>query len=91
VNSAINKVFARTIMTSTTTFLAALSLFLFGGGVLRDISFTFLVGIVTATFSAVFIAAQVFFWWHRGDRKRVEKHQDVKPTYEWTGASKASR
>lgn len=91
VNSAINKVFARTIMTSTTTFLAALSLFLFGGGVLRDISFTFLVGIVTATFSAVFIAAQVFYWWHKGDRKQVEKHQDVKPTYEWTGASKASQ
>lgn len=91
VNSAINKVFARTIMTSTTTFLAALSLFIFGGGVMRDISFTFLVGIVTSTFSAVFIAAQVFYWWHKGDRKHVEKHQDVKPTYEWTGASKASQ
>ena len=91
VNSAINKVFARTIMTATTTFLAALSLFIFGGGVLRDISFTFLVGIVTSTFSAVFIASQVFYWWHKGDRKHVEKHQDVKPTYEWTGASKASQ
>jgi hypothetical protein len=42
VNTAINKVFARTIMTSSTTFLAALSLFLFGSGVLHDISFTFL-------------------------------------------------
>ncbi|MEO7597582.1 MAG: protein translocase subunit SecD, partial [Opitutus sp.] len=71
VNSAINKVFARTIMTATTTFLAALSLYLFGGGVLRDISFTFLVGIVTSTFSAIFIAAQVFYWWHKGDRKHV--------------------
>ncbi|HRE80495.1 MAG TPA: protein translocase subunit SecF, partial [Opitutaceae bacterium] len=90
VNSAISKVFARTIMTASTTLLAAMSLFLFGGGVLRDISFTFLVGIVTSTFSAIFIAAQVFYWWHKGDRKHVEKHQDVKPTYEWTGASKAS-
>lgn len=91
VNAAINKVFARTIMTASTTFLAALALFLFGGGVLRDISFTFLVGIVTSTFSAIFIAAQVFYWWHKGDRKHVEAHQDVKPTYEWTGASKASQ
>ena len=90
VNSAINKVFARTIMTATTTFLAALSLYLFGGGVLRDISFTFLVGIVTSTFSAIFIAAQVFYWWHKGDRKHVEAHADVAPKYEWTGASKAS-
>lgn len=91
VNSAINKVFARTIMTATTTFLAALSLFLFGSGVLRDISFTFLVGIVTSTFSAIFIAAQVFYWWHKGDRKHVEAHADVAPKYEWTGASRASK
>lgn len=90
VNNAISKVFARTIMTSTTTLLAATSLFVFGTGVLKDISFTFLVGILTSTFSAIFIAAQVFYWWHKGDRKHVEKHQDVKPTYEWTGASKAS-
>ena len=76
INSAINKVFARTIMTSSTTFLAALSLYLFGSGVLRDISFTFLVGIVTSTFSAIFIAAQVFYWWHKGDRKHVEAHAD---------------
>jgi SecD/SecF fusion protein len=91
INSAINKVFARTIMTSSTTFLAALSLYLFGSGVLRDISFTFLVGIVTSTFSAIFVAAQVFYWWHKGDRKHVEAHSDVAPKYEWTGASKASR
>ncbi len=90
VNSAINKVFARTIMTSSTTFLAALSLYLFGSGVLKDISFTFLVGIVTSTFSAIFVAAQVFYWWHKGDRKHVEAHSDVAPKYEWTGSSKAS-
>jgi SecD/SecF fusion protein len=91
INSAINKVFARTIMTATTTFLAALALYTFGSGVLKDISFTFLVGIVTSTFSAIFIAAQVFYWWHKGDRKHVEAHGDVAPKYEWTGASKASR
>jgi SecD/SecF fusion protein len=90
INLAINKVFARTIMTASTTFLAALALFIFGGGVLADISFTFLVGIVTSTFSAIFIAAQVFYWWHKGDRKHVEAHQDVAPTYEWQGSSKAS-
>ena len=91
INTAIRKVFARTIMTATTTFLAALALFLFGGGVLRDISFTFLVGIVTSTFSAIFIASQVFYWWHKGDRKHVEAHSDIAPKYEWQGASRASR
>jgi len=91
VNGAINKVFARTMMTATTTLLAALALFLFGGGVLQDISFTFIVGILTSTFSAIFVASQVFYYWHKGDRKRVEAHRDIAPKYEWQGASKASR
>jgi SecD/SecF fusion protein len=90
INNAIRKVFARTIMTATTTFLAAMALFLFGGGPLHDIAFTFLVGIVTSTFSAIFIAAQVFYWWHKGDRKHVEAHHDIAPKYEWAGSSRAS-
>jgi SecD/SecF fusion protein len=92
INNAIRKVFARTIMTASTTFLAALALFLFGGNtVLHDIAFAFLVGIVTSTFSAIFIAAQVFYWWHKGDRKHVEAHQDIAPKYEWAGSSRASQ
>ncbi|MDD3181012.1 MAG: protein translocase subunit SecD [Opitutaceae bacterium] len=91
INTAICKVFARTMMTATTTFLAAVSLFLFGSGVLRDISFCFMVGIICSTFSAIFIAAQVFYWWHKGDRKHVEKHQDIAPKYEWAGSSRASQ
>jgi SecD/SecF fusion protein len=90
INNAIRKVFARTIMTATTTLLAALSLWVFGGGQLHDIAFTFLVGIITSTFSAVFIAAQIFYWWHKGDRKHVEAHQDIAPKYEWAGSSRAS-
>ncbi len=90
INNAIRKVFARTIMTASTTFLAALALYLFGGGQLHDIAFCFLVGIVTSTFSAIFIAAQVFYWWHKGDRKHVEAHQDIAPKYEWAGSSRAS-
>ncbi len=90
VNNAISKVFARTIMTATTTLLASSALWFWGTGVLKDIAFTFTMGVLTSTFSAIFIASQVFYWWHKGDRKRVEKHQDVRPTYEWQGASKAS-
>ncbi|MEO6995158.1 MAG: hypothetical protein ABI273_16245, partial [Lacunisphaera sp.] len=67
------------------------SLYLFGSGELKDIAFCFLVGIVTSTFSAIFIAAQVFYWWHKGDRKHVESHQDIAPKYEWAGSSRASK
>jgi SecD/SecF fusion protein len=91
INLAINRVFSRSIMTSLTAFLAALALFLFGGGVLNDISFTFLVGIITGTFSSIFIASPVFYWWHKGDRKHVEAHSDIAPKYEWQGSSRASQ
>jgi SecD/SecF fusion protein len=91
INLAVRKVFARSIMTSLTAFLAALSLFLFGSGIMRDLSFTFLVGIITGTFSSIYIAAPVFYWWHKGDRKHAEAHHDVAPKYEWTGSSKASQ
>jgi len=90
INLATNRVFTRSILTSLTTFLAALALYIFGGGVINDLSFTFLVGIVTGTFSSIFIASPIFYWWHKGDRKHVEAHHDIAPKYEWTGSSKAS-
>ena len=90
INHAINRVFVRSLLTSATTFLASLALFMYGGGVINDLAFTFLVGVITGTFSSIFIASPIFFWWHKGDRKHVERHQDVKPTYEWTGSSRAS-
>jgi SecD/SecF fusion protein len=91
INLSINRVFARTLMTSITTLLAALALLFFGTGVMKDLAFTFIVGIVTGTFSSIYIAAPVFFWWHKGDRAKVEAHQDVKPTYDWDAGSKASQ
>jgi SecD/SecF fusion protein len=90
VNLAITRVFSRSLMTSFTVFLAAFALFIAGGGVLRDLAFTFLIGIITGTFSSICIAAQVFYWWHKGDRKHVEAHQDIAPKYEWAGSSRAS-
>jgi SecD/SecF fusion protein len=91
VNLAITRVFSRSLMTSFTVFLAAFALFIAGGGVLRELAFTFLIGIITGTFSSICIAAQVFYWWHKGDRKHVEAHQDIAPKYEWAGSSRASQ
>jgi SecD/SecF fusion protein len=91
INLGINRVFSRSMMTSFTAFLAAVSLYIFGTGVMTDLSFTFIVGIITGTFSSIFIASPVFYWWHKGDRKHVEAHADVAPKYEWTGSSKASK
>ena len=59
VNKSVNQTLGRTIITSGTTLLAVLALFLFGGEVLRGFAFTMIVGIVTGTYSTVFIAAAI--------------------------------
>ena len=43
-------------------------------GDVNDIAFTLLIGVLTGTFSSLFIATPVFYWWHKGDRKHVEAH-----------------
>jgi len=88
VNLAINRTLTRTLLTSLTTFLATLALFIFGTGIVSDFALTFMVGIFTGTFSSIFIASPVFYWWHKGDRKHVEAHQDILPKYDWETGSK---
>jgi SecD/SecF fusion protein len=67
-NKALNQTLSRTIITSGTVFLATMSLYLFGGGVINDFAFTFLVGILTGTYSSIYIASALVLWWHKGKR-----------------------
>ena len=59
VNVSVNQTLGRTIITAGTTFLAVLSLYLFGGEVLKGFAFTMLVGIISGTYSTVFIASAI--------------------------------
>jgi preprotein translocase subunit SecF len=59
VNTSVNQTLGRTIITAGTTFLAVLALFIFGGEVLHGFAFTMLVGIVSGTYSTVFIASAI--------------------------------
>jgi len=86
INLAINRVFSRSLLTSITTLLAACSLYIFGSGVITDFSFVFIIGILTGTFSSIFIASPVFFWWHKGDRRHVDERELTPKKYEWEGA-----
>src|SRR5216117_456126 len=70
-NQALNQTFSRTIITSGTVFLATLSLYVFGGGVINDFAFTFLVGILTGTYSSIYIASALVLWWHKGERPKT--------------------
>jgi len=72
VNVAVNQTLARTVITAGTTLLAVTGLFLFGGEALRGMAFTLIVGIVSGTYSTVFIAAAVAIMWQGGRSAKTQ-------------------
>lgn len=89
INMAISRVFSRSLLTSITTLLAAVSLYVFGAGVINDFAFVFIIGILTGTFSSIFIASPVFYWWHKGDRRHVEERELTPKRYDWESRKEA--
>jgi preprotein translocase subunit SecF len=63
INKSVNQTLGRTVITSGTALLTAIALFLFGGEVLHGFAFTMIVGIITGTYSSVFIAAAIVSFW----------------------------
>jgi SecD/SecF fusion protein len=59
INKAINDTLSRTIMTSLTVFLTILILFIFGGEVTRGFAFAMLIGVITGTYSSIFVGAPI--------------------------------
>jgi preprotein translocase subunit SecF len=73
-NKSVNTTLSRTIITSGTVFLTVLMLFLFGGEVNRSFAFTFLIGIITGTYSSVYVASAFVV-----DIKYAQKRRRLKP------------
>jgi SecD/SecF fusion protein len=67
-NTSINETLSRTILTGGTVLLTVLALYLFGGAVLNDFAFAFLIGVIVGTYSSIFIASAIVLWWsgHKG-------------------------
>ena len=65
INDALNQVLSRTILTSLTTLLAVLVLFLLGGPVLRDFALVLIIGVLVGTYSSIFIASPILLMWRR--------------------------
>ncbi len=63
INTSINQTLSRTVLTSTTTLLVVLALFLFGGEVINDFSFVLLIGVLVGTYSSIFIASPLLIDW----------------------------
>lgn len=73
-NKSINATLSRTMITSGTVFLSLIVLFIFGGEVLRGFSFTFAVGVITGTYSSIFVASAVVVdWKSKLDKKEAGK------------------
>jgi preprotein translocase subunit SecF len=73
VNRSINQTLSRTVLTSGLTFLTVLSLFIFGGPVLKGFSFALVVGILIGTYSSIAVAAPMLVAWQewRGGQTKV--------------------
>ena len=65
-NSSINETLSRTILTSTTTLVVILALFLMGGGVIHDFAFAIMIGVIVGTYSSIFVASPVLLIWETG-------------------------
>ena len=65
INTSINQVMSRTIVTSLTSAMVLLALFLFGGSVIHDFSFALLAGVLIGTYSSIFIASPILTLWKR--------------------------
>ncbi|MEA3471483.1 MAG: protein translocase subunit SecF, partial [Thermodesulfobacteriota bacterium] len=63
VNSSINQVLSRTILTSGTTLLVVGALFFLGGAVIHDFTFALLVGVIIGTYSSIFVASPTILAW----------------------------
>ena len=71
-NRAVNRTMSRTILTGGTTLVAVVVLLIFGGEVLRAFSFTLTFGIITGTYSSVFVASALVLDYTKKTGKKIE-------------------
>ena len=72
INTSINEVLSRTIITATTVFLVVTVLFFLGGEVLRDFALALMLGVIIGSYSSVFVASPLVVEWERKSPKRFK-------------------
>ena len=71
VNRSINDTLSRTLLTSGTTLLVVLALFVLGGGVIHNFAFAMLIGVLIGTYSSVFVASPLLIFWQQKKAARA--------------------
>ncbi|MBC6415566.1 MAG: protein translocase subunit SecF [Bdellovibrionales bacterium] len=64
-NQSLNEVLSRTLLTSLTTFLALLAMYIFADGVIKDFAFTLIIGILVGTYSSIYVATPLLLYMNR--------------------------
>ena len=88
VEMSLNQTLSRTILTSMTVLLSAAALWAFGAGDVRLYGEIFVYGVLVGTFSSLFIAAPVYYWWHGGRREAADSADAVR-RHSWEAGSEA--
>jgi preprotein translocase subunit SecF len=69
INRSINETLSRTVLTSLTTLIVVVALFVLGGGIIHDFAFALMVGIVVGTYSSIYVASPILLAWQNRGRK----------------------
>ena len=69
INRSVNETLSRTLLTSGTTLVVVLALFVLGGGIIHDFAFAMLVGIVVGTYSSIYVASPILLFWKTSGKK----------------------
>ena len=72
VNRSINETLSRTLLTSGTTLLVIVTLFVLGGGVIHNFAFAMLVGVLIGTYSSIFVASPILILWEQRRKSSAE-------------------
>jgi preprotein translocase subunit SecF len=76
INVSINETLSRTILTGTTTLIVLIVLLIFGGPVIHDFAFALLVGVVTGTYSSIYVASPILLLW---EGKNTQSGKNSRP------------
>ena len=77
VNLSLNETLSRTVVTSLTTLFVVISIFIFGGGSLRGLSFALMIGVLSGTYSSIFVASPIMMFLREKYYQEEENERDL--------------
>lgn len=78
INRSINETLSRTLLTSLTTLIVVVALFVLGGGIIHDFAFALIIGIVVGTYSSIYVASPVLIVWQETMKKSRAKTRKIR-------------